>query len=263
MDTEIDSRPPSLACRTVADTVKQIECPVYYAILVGNDYDSDKPLNSCVRDVRAISKCLRERGLTNLNIDLLASVGPEAAAALQEEVSEEPEMPATLNNLVSVLAKTRSKAKGGDRVYIHFSGHATETEPRRLKRLRRDIAMVLHDEENERKYFRGWQLAKVMRDLTKNGVHVDLVLDCCRSGSILRGDNANDLAEARFLEYQEDVDLASCPSDYELAEEEAWQRSVDSGDIRGASGTCVRIVQYERCNSLLTRARMSDLARGS
>jgi hypothetical protein len=54
---------------------------------------------------------------------------------------------------------------------------------------------------SEHRYFYSAELAEYLRDMVDKGIGVTMVLDCCYSGSTLRGDNA-----FRYLSYNPQID---------------------------------------------------------
>lgn len=92
-------------------------------------------------------------------------------------------------------------AKGGDFVYIHYSGHGT--------RLPSGLALVLLSEDGRgSRYLRGRNLASDLHNMVKKGLRVTLVLDCCFSGSVVRNSDWHGF-EVRCIDYNPTVDDVS------------------------------------------------------
>ncbi|PHH90564.1 hypothetical protein CDD83_3290 [Cordyceps sp. RAO-2017] len=174
----------------------------YFAILIGiNDYPK-KPLSGCVRDVQSIKAHLESVLVDSIEIHILT-----ASSSTSEPAQDGAARP-TYENAKSAFDTVASRARDGDFVYIHYSGHGTRTEPNYdspfSNKTAGDLALVLHSGHgNDPRYFRGFELASLLNAMVENGVAVSLVLDCCFSASVYRHDDGN----VRFLPY--DAEIAS------------------------------------------------------
>ncbi|KAH8897684.1 hypothetical protein GQ53DRAFT_837513 [Thozetella sp. PMI_491] len=157
-----------------------------HVLLIGIDaYPPTKvhPLTSCVRDVREISKCLRQ---TKAAVKVLAAGNTSTSS------DDLPEERPTFDNVVESIRLIAKAAAPGDSVFIHFSGHGTVLPPEEnLKVFSNenigDLALVLLKRDEDDVYpLRGLKLAHLLKEMVCNSVHVTLVLDCCFSGAVLR-----------------------------------------------------------------------------
>ncbi|KAI1327065.1 caspase domain-containing protein [Xylariaceae sp. FL0255] len=163
--------------------------PSYWALLIGVNSDSERPLKGCVRDVREITAALK-KSLADVKIQLFTADDKNATA----ESSGSPCFPenlATYSNVKSGLEKVSSLAKSGDYIYIHYSGHGLRLEAASKEcssMTTGDLCLnVLEDAgSNHTKPLSGLDLAQIIRTMVANNVTVTLVLDCCFSGSVLR-----------------------------------------------------------------------------
>ncbi|KAL7622014.1 hypothetical protein AAE478_007515 [Parahypoxylon ruwenzoriense] len=190
----------------------QASGPTYYALLVGIDsYPKDhSPLNSCARDVREISKCLEKNTPATLHTTVLVAAAEDDPPDPAGHQEGRPTYP----NVMSSLQRITEQAEAGDMVYIHYSGHGTRVPPGRRNAFSNhntgDLAwVVLQDSEAgvRVRYLHGSHLAQKIRGMVAKGLRVTLVLDCCHAGSVMRDDAADDV-DARFLEYDADIDAA-------------------------------------------------------
>ncbi|KAE8441052.1 hypothetical protein EG329_005914 [Mollisiaceae sp. DMI_Dod_QoI] len=185
----------------------------HYAILIGIDAYSNGPLKSCVRDVQNIKECL-ERKLSLVDIQTLTaskSLDPRKVTP-----SEDPEYWPTCHNVTSALEMTTSRAKRGDFVYIHYSGHGTRETPcfAFSNQSTGDLALVLLelDEHTSREILlRGPRLAGLIKAMVDKGLFVTLVLDCCFSATVYRNGDPH----VRYLPHDNAVTstLSSDPDD--------------------------------------------------
>lgn len=148
---------------------------MHWALLIGVDFYKDEScLKGAVKDVTTIEQFL--------------STGSQPA------------------NIALLTARILSSAVAGDCVYIHYSGHGTRrpvtTTPTPLStHLSGNLAFVLSDPNKARsEYLPGMTLAKCPSAMVKRGLHVTVVLDCCYSGSVLRGNEIRGSA-TRSVDY--------------------------------------------------------------
>lgn len=178
----------------------------HWAVLIGiNFYVEDRCLQGCVRDAETVKQYL-EAGSKSVDIVLLSATMPLHKRS--RHPIEEPEFWPTSRNVVSSLKRVLLRAQAGDFVYIHYSGHGTQTpNPAQLERNNSgELALVLfEDNEIGSSYLRGRHLANALRKMVEKGLLVTLVLDCCFSGSIVRHDNEHG-CDTRSVDYKSYVD---------------------------------------------------------
>ncbi|KAI0544755.1 putative caspase [Xylaria curta] len=175
--------------------------PTHFALLIGVNSDSERPLEGCVRDVREITKYLK-KSLTKVHIQLFTAENDNPTA--RPEDTGVPELLATCSNVKSGFERILSSAKRGTYVYIHYSGHGVrmEASSEYSSRTTGDLALnILEDSGgNDTRPFLGLELAHILKRMVTNGVTVTLVLDCCFSGSVLRKNRS-----VRYREYNPKV----------------------------------------------------------
>lgn len=189
----------------------------HYAILIGINAYTEKPLNACVQDVKDVKTCL-EGMLNSVHIQMLTAAkitDPESSSPI-----EDPVLWPTYENVVSAFETTTSLAQPGDFVYVHYSGHGTRGEPDSefSNRSTGDLALVLPKGENSNheSYLWGSTLASLLKAMVDKGLAVTLVLDCCFSASVSRrGD-----PDVRYLPYDPEIG-SKYPPDLEKDLEDA------------------------------------------
>ncbi|KAF4473438.1 caspase [Fusarium agapanthi] len=173
----------------------------HYAILIGINAYPDRPLTSCVRDVEKI-KSLLERQLKG-SVDIQTLTSSESLSLDSESTSNAQELHVdwpTCRNVILAFEKVTSKARPGDCVYIHYSGHGTRKKPsfENSNQSTGDLALVLLEgHQSPETYLRGPRLAWLLKAMTDKGLSVTVVLDCCFSASVYRNSAADD--NVRFL----------------------------------------------------------------
>lgn len=144
------------------------------ALIVGiNKYQlAGNNLNGCVNDV------------TNIRDVLLKYYGFEVSN-MRVLVDER----ATKKNIVERLNWLVSKPSAGDNLVFHFSGHGSQIRDRNGDELRDKMDEVLcpHDMDWEGNYITDDDLAEIFEGLSN--VVLDVILDCCHSGSGTRNPN--------------------------------------------------------------------------
>lgn len=156
------------------------------ALLVGiNDYPGKyNDLMGCVNDVHNMQ-------------DLLVSLfgfPPENITMLTDR-------DATTTNIQEALEFLVPGAKPGDQIVFHFSGHGSQVsdkngdEPDRC-----DEIICPYDLDWQSKVIRDDDLSKIFKSI-KPGVHAEVFLDCCHSGTGLRGSGGKNAGymKRRFL----------------------------------------------------------------
>lgn len=179
-----------------------------WAVLIGiNFYGNQvKGLKGAVADVEAMKQYLRTRGIQQIEVLTSdASLDPESKLP-EENPSQWP----TFENVTKGLEKIISKSKRGDFVYIHFSGHGTQTKATTSEYSHKetgDLALVLFHQDYGVRYMRGIELAGLLQRMAAHGLFITVVLDCCFSGSIVRRDD-NELSSIRAIPYDPAIDSA-------------------------------------------------------
>lgn len=179
----------------------------HWAVLIGIDfYVRDRCLRGSVRDAETVKQYL-ETGPTPVDIAIFTATTPSDPDS--RHPIEEPALWPTYANIVAKLKRVLEKAKRGDFVYIHYSGHGTRRKNERSTYPAGNLAFVLfEDNEHGSSYLIGNVLASCLRKMVEKGLLVTLVLDCCYSGSVLRTDGVQG-ADIRAIDYNPAVDAAS------------------------------------------------------
>jgi hypothetical protein len=202
--------------------------PIHFALLIGVNSDSERPLKGCVRDVRAITKYVIE-SVAKVHIQLFTA----DSSTTESENTGPSERLATYSNVKFGLQTILSVAKAGSYVYIHYSGHGVRTEAssKHSNKTTGDLALnVLEDSsQNVTRPFLGLELARILKDMVDKGLVVTLVLDCCFSGSVLRG------SSARYREYDSATYSAAFSSLQEAGKEFQDINASNEGNYRDAS----------------------------
>jgi hypothetical protein len=136
----------------------------------------------------------------------------------------------TYENMVAAFGLLTERARPGDQVYVHYSGHGGRT-PTKFPDLKEasglDESLVPTDIGNsEARYLRDLELATLLKRMVDKGLIVTLVLDSCHSGGATRG--INDIA-VRGIEETDTTPLPTeslVASDKELIE--TWLGSAGS-----------------------------------
>jgi hypothetical protein len=186
----------------------------HYALLIGIDAYSEKPLKGCVRDVHEIKKQLD--GISKPGVQTHMLTASRVEDPTSSRTTEELKLWPTHRKVVDTLNQITCQAKEGDFVYIHFSGHGTALRPPLQSSPSRtfsnpstgDLALNLLQEDGSKiHYMRGSELAYLVKAMTDKNLIVTLVLDCCFSGSVMRND-----ASVRYVDYDPKIDSAHPPN---------------------------------------------------
>lgn len=174
----------------------------HWAVLIGiNFYVGDRCLYGSVRDVETAKEYL-EAGPTPVDIAILTATTPPDPGSRRP--IENSNLWPTYQNVIAKLMRVLEKAKRGDFVYIHYSGHGTRIE--NAEKL--NLAFVLfEDNEHGSSYLRGLVFASCLLKMVTKGLLVTAVLDCCYSGSVLRDENIQGVS-IRAVDYNPAVDAA-------------------------------------------------------
>lgn len=153
--------------------------------LPGGYYYSN--LGGCVRDINHVEEfLLRKLGMPHESILKLTATNTG-----KHQPKEPRAQWPTYENMVSKLKELISKAKPGEQVYIHYSGHGGRTNtiyPELKGKKGLDEALVPTDIGNsETRYFRDVEIAHILKTMVDKGLIVTVVLDSCHSGGATRG----------------------------------------------------------------------------
>jgi len=163
----------------------------YWALLIGiNDYKELglKDLDGPVRDVALLKRYLTSTEIPMNVITMTAHDPEDPERSLSSEIAK---LRPTVDNVINNLEDITMKAKAGDYIYIHFSGHGTTMKRRSPQHAseKEHLALILCPAEQKSLYLEGRQLASLLNTMVKNGLLVTLVLDCCFSGKVTRADD--------------------------------------------------------------------------
>ena len=169
-----------------------------YALLIGiNHYlpnqlpdgGSYGHLHGCVRDVEQLESLMKTRlGLSDENIFKLT-----ASHGNQNKPAEDPSIWPTYENIVRAFHQILEKAKPGDHVIIHYSGHggrAKSIYPEEIKTGGIDETLVPMDIGTGGRYLRDLELAHLLHSMAEKKLILSVFLDCCHSGGMVKGDIA-------------------------------------------------------------------------
>lgn len=158
-----------------------------HALLIGIDrYAPEsrhfRPLRGAVADVRRMEGFLRERWeVPGERIEVL--VAPRDA-------EEPPEQTPTHANMVAAFRRLQDRARPGEQVWIHYSGHGARVKtayPEAKGRRGYDEALVPVDiDDPDATYLRDLELARLLAELVEANLSVTVVLDSCHSGGATR-----------------------------------------------------------------------------
>lgn len=193
--------------------------PSLFALLVGCDVylpnstpeGSYPSLRGCVQDATRVEQFLRTRG--GLTDDRLVRLTSTAGPGGQPV--EPPGRRPTYENIVRGFRDLTKRAKPGDHVYVHYSGHGGRCPtivPAAKGPAATDESLVPIDIGNTAaRYVRDVEIAKLLQEMTDKGLVVTLVLDCCHSGGATRAvRRADDPAGVRGVDF---VDRTERPAD--------------------------------------------------
>ncbi|MEG3960373.1 caspase family protein [Microcoleus sp. herbarium2] len=170
-----------------------------YALLIGIDCympnvlpdgSRYKNLGGCVRDIDYVEAFLiEERKVPKTQIlKLTASVNPNEVT----KPLELPEKLPTRQNMIDSFRKLGEMAAEKAQVYIHYSGHGGRAKtvfPSIKGENEIDEGLVPTDiGTSEGQYLRDLDLATLLKELVDKKLIVTVVLDCCHSGGVPRGD---------------------------------------------------------------------------
>lgn len=163
-----------------------------YAILIGINAYRDRPLRGCVNDVLDM-KTILDKQLQAIDVTIFTATINSSDVDQFGIVEDEKSWP-TFLNVTRAIRQLKEKARAGDSVYIHYSGHGTCNAPDEdpnvdeTNRYTGDLALALLDENDvgQVKLWPGSRLAGSINAMVSNGVTVTVVLDCCFSAAVYR-----------------------------------------------------------------------------
>lgn len=137
------------------------------ALLIGiNYFGTSSELNGCINDVWKMESLLQQLGWTCIK--------------MVDSLSKSSKMYPSTNNMLRQMRKLIRRAKSGDQLFVHYSGHGTYTHDTNGDESdRRDEALcpvegpVITDDT----------LRQVLVDQLPADVCITMLLDCCHSGT--------------------------------------------------------------------------------
>ncbi|KAF5620223.1 metacaspase-1A [Fusarium sp. NRRL 52700] len=186
-----------------------------WALMIGiNYYPNDRHLHGSVDDVSDIRAYLEQHSATAIRSSVLTATVPKDHQSTKDPPEAPDERP-TRANVLKQLRLIIDSAKPGDHIYIHFSGHGTQlpSDGNVGETGFGELGLVLYDNgEHGVSYFRGRFLAQALNRMVDKGLIVTVVLDCCFSGAVTRGDRV------RAMEYDPLLDGAYADQERECKE---------------------------------------------
>src|SRR5688572_29325325 len=172
-----------------------IACDFYFLNKLPNG-SRFRSLGGCVRDIERVEReLLRGRlQVPQENIlKLTSSVTPGA-----DGPPEPPEQLPTYDNIVKKFKELAERAKPGDQVYIHYSGHGGRIRthfPELKGEDDVDETLVPIDiGDKSTRYVRDIDLAYALKRMVDKNLVVTIVLDSCHSGGATRNGGGGDIA---------------------------------------------------------------------
>ena len=170
----------------------------FHALLIGIDkyLDNELPdgnyyrdLSGCVRDINHVERFL----LTTLSVPAKNILKLTATDNGSSKPAEPRRLWPTYENIVAGFQSLTRKAKAGDQIYIHYSGHGglVNSLVPELKANGLDESLVpTNIGYSEARYVRDIELAKLLRSMAERKLLVTIVLDSCHSAGMTRGPDA-------------------------------------------------------------------------
>ena len=171
----------------------------FHALLIGidkylpnelSDGSYFRDLSGCVRDIQHVEQFLR----AILQVPAENIIKLTASNNGTDEPPEQRECWPTYENMVGAFERLAQKAKAGDQIYIHYSGHGARAftiVPEIKLQNGLDECLVPTDIGNsEARYLRDIELVKLLRSMVKRKLVVTVVLDSCHSAGMSRGRDA-------------------------------------------------------------------------
>lgn len=154
---------------------KAIVKPNLYVLLIGiNDYPDDE-LYGCLNDVQLINEHLNERFSSRYQLHSKKLLNKKAS----------------YRNVIETFRNHLGQAGNGDFVYFHFSGHGcrqpSAQEFLTIDHSGKDEVLCTYDIDDIGYGLADKEIAVLLSELDRQGVHSTVVFDCCHSGSATRG----------------------------------------------------------------------------
>ncbi len=167
----------------------------FYSLLIGIDHYEPNPfykdLMGAVRDINSVDTYLKNiLKIPQEHITKLISPIEEVnLPAMLRTQNQEP----TYENIVKAFDDITQKAKGGDIVYIHYSGHGgrAKTIFPEIKEgaNQQDEGIVPKEIGKFGRYLRDVEIATLLKRMTDKGIIVSVIFDSCHSGGATRGED--------------------------------------------------------------------------
>ncbi|MGD1699091.1 caspase family protein [Dapis sp. BLCC M229] len=169
----------------------------FYALLIGINYYEPNPyyesLKGAVRDIDLVDTYLRDTlNIPQEQITRLTSPIEEESNLQAIRAKRQEEILPSYENIVKAFDELTQKAKPGDLVYIHYSGHGGQAKTifPEIKPDKQDEGIVPRDIGESGRYLRDVEIATLLKRMTDKGLIVSVVFDSCHSGGATRGDYA-------------------------------------------------------------------------
>jgi hypothetical protein len=179
--------------------------PRVRVLLIGIDAYTVKPLRGCVNDIDSVQKLLLERfGVPAESITRLAS--PHADAIHKSRIAQSP---ATYSNIRAALVALGSdEVDSTDRVFIFYSGHGGRvpvTSSQGTSHRESLVPVDFNANPAQLRLLIDFEFNGLLAAIAERTRSVTVVLDCCHAMGATRDLLLGDGANARGLEFAEDV----------------------------------------------------------
>ncbi|KAF4420581.1 hypothetical protein FACUT_11119 [Fusarium acutatum] len=177
-----------------------------WAILIGvkgtHGPNSESPSTlGAVADVISIEKYLMACSSPCRIFTLTSLSGFTDGSATESRVPVDP----TYKNLENHLRVVINEGRGGDHVYIHYSGHGTARKITDSGKEKKVLGLVVSQPtDTDPKVFPGTTIRAAINCMMKKGMLVTVILDCCFSGNVLRKSPIR--SPSRYLAYDSSMD---------------------------------------------------------
>ncbi len=148
-----------------------------------------RDLSGCVRDINHVERFL----LTTLGVPGRNIIKLTATDNGSSKPAESRKLWPTYENIIAGFQTLTRKAKAGDQVYIHYSGHGglVKSLVPELKSNGLDESLVpTNIGHSEARYVRDIEMAKLLRSMAERKLLVTMILDSCHSAGMTRGPDA-------------------------------------------------------------------------
>jgi len=173
----------------------------HHVLLIGIDaYPKGKVLHGCVNDVDALEAIFLDR-LAVPSAAIKKLVAPHAGANRPSRVSEDK--PTTTNIRRALEDLTTNEVRPGDRVFIHYSGHGTQTFSS-VSRAAQE-ALVPVDGLSGGELLFDHELNGILRRIAERTEDLTVMLDCCCSAGATRSALAPQSSAIRFCHVDDAV----------------------------------------------------------